>query len=77
MSSQVLTLRLSESLGDRLGRLVERTHRTKAFYAREALEQHLEDIEDYYLAAELSRQVAAGTMETEDWGDLQGELELA
>jgi len=37
---------------DRLSALAKRTGRTKTFYAREAIEQHLEDLEDYYLAAD-------------------------
>lgn len=39
----------------RLARLAEKTGRTKTFYAREAIEQHLEDLEDYYLAADAAR----------------------
>jgi len=29
--------------------LAERTGRSKTFYAQQAIEQHLEDLEDYYL----------------------------
>ena len=33
----------------------EKTRRTKTFYGREAIEQHLDDLEDYYLAADVVR----------------------
>lgn len=36
----------------RNGALAARTGRTKTFYAREAIEAHLDDLEDFYLAEE-------------------------
>lgn len=51
----MLAIRLSPELEERLGRLAKKTGRTKTFYAREAIEQHLEDLEDYYLAADVAR----------------------
>ncbi len=47
----MLAIRLKPDLEKRLASLAEKTGRTKTFYAREAIEQHLEDLEDYYLAA--------------------------
>jgi len=47
----MLAIRLKPELEERLADLAKRTGRTKTFYAREAIEQHLEDLEDYYLAA--------------------------
>ena len=49
--SVMLAIRLKPDLEKRLTSLAEKTGRTKTFYAREAIEQHLEDLEDYYLAA--------------------------
>ncbi len=49
---RMLAIRLQPELEERLARLARRTGRTKTFYAREAIEQHLEDLEDYYLAAD-------------------------
>jgi RHH-type rel operon transcriptional repressor/antitoxin RelB len=71
--SEVVTLRIAGPLAARLARLAEETHRTKAFYLREALDAHLEDLEDYYLAAELARQVASGEMPAgaETWDQIQ------
>ncbi|MCB1131101.1 MAG: TraY domain-containing protein [Verrucomicrobiae bacterium] len=51
----MLAIRLSPELEERLGRLAAKTGRTKTFYAREAIEQHLQDLEDYYLAADSAR----------------------
>ena len=53
--SLMLAIRLKPDLEKRLAALAEKTGRTKTFYAREAIEQHLEDLEDYYLAAESAR----------------------
>ena len=48
----MLAIRLQPELEERLAKLAKKTGRTKTFYAREAIEQHLEDLEDYYLAAQ-------------------------
>ncbi len=50
----MLAIRLQQDIEDRLERLAKRTGRTKTFYAREAILDHLEDLEEGYLA--LSRQ---------------------
>jgi RHH-type rel operon transcriptional repressor/antitoxin RelB len=47
----VLALRLNPEIEGRLNRLAKKTGRTKSFYAREAIIEHLQDIEDYYLAS--------------------------
>ncbi|MGL4489070.1 MAG: type II toxin-antitoxin system RelB family antitoxin [Rhizobiaceae bacterium] len=44
----MLAIRLSPELEARLEALAKRTGRTKTYYAREAIEQHLEDLEDLY-----------------------------
>ena len=49
----MLAIRLDSELERRLTLLAKKTGRTKTFYAREAIEQHLEDLEDYYLAIEV------------------------
>jgi RHH-type rel operon transcriptional repressor/antitoxin RelB len=35
--------------------LAKKTGRTKTFYARQAIIEHLEDLEDYYLAADAAK----------------------
>ena len=46
----MLAIRLPLSIERRLERLAKRTGRTKSYYAREAILQHIEDLEDIYLA---------------------------
>lgn len=48
----MLALRLDEQTEGRLERLAALTGRTKTFYARAAIEAHLDDLEDFYLAEE-------------------------
>jgi RHH-type rel operon transcriptional repressor/antitoxin RelB len=48
----MLAIRLNENLEQRLQILSEKTGRTKTYYAREAIETYLQDMEDYYLAQE-------------------------
>ena len=46
----MLALRLPPEIEKRLEKLARLTGRTKSFYAREAIERHLEDLEDFHLA---------------------------
>jgi len=48
----MLAIRLDSEIADRLAQLAKRTGRTKTFHAREAILEHLEDLEDGYLALE-------------------------
>jgi RHH-type rel operon transcriptional repressor/antitoxin RelB len=56
----MLAIRLPADLEQRLGALAERTGRTKTFYAREAIERHLDDLEDLYLAEKELEKVQSG-----------------
>lgn len=44
------SIRLPEELDARLERLAAKTGRTKSFYIKEAIEEHIADLEDFYLA---------------------------
>jgi RHH-type rel operon transcriptional repressor/antitoxin RelB len=46
----MLAIRLPQSIEKRLEKLARRTGRTKTYYVREAILQHLEDLEDKYQA---------------------------
>jgi RHH-type rel operon transcriptional repressor/antitoxin RelB len=46
----MLAIRLPQSIEKRLEKLARRTGRTKTYYVCEAILEHLEDIEDLYLA---------------------------
>ena len=45
------SIRLTPEVEQRLDNLAVQTGRTKTFYLREIIERGLEDMEDYYLAA--------------------------
>ena len=46
----MLAIRLPEELEKRLQSLADKTNRSKSYYARKAIEEFLEDREDYFLA---------------------------
>lgn len=46
----MLGIRLSDETEQRLEALAKATGRTKSFYAREAIEVHLDTLEDIYLS---------------------------
>jgi RHH-type rel operon transcriptional repressor/antitoxin RelB len=60
----VLAIRLPEKIEQRLDRLAKRTGRTKTYYAREAILQHLDDLEDIYLAEKRLESIRAGRSRT-------------
>lgn len=73
----MLAIRLPEELESRLETLAKRTGRTKTFYAREAIEQHLEDLEDLYLAERVSKRIRAGKEQTSSLEEVEARLGLA
>ena len=75
--SRQIAVRLPDDVDERLAQLAARTGRTKTFYVREAIEQHLEDLEDYYLAAEVSERLRSGDEGTVPLEDLITEYEMA
>lgn len=60
----MLAIRLSEEAEKRLEALARATDWTKTFYAREAILEHLDDLEDLYLAEQRLTDVRAGKSET-------------
>jgi RHH-type rel operon transcriptional repressor/antitoxin RelB len=48
----MFAMRLPPGVEKRLTRLAKKTGRTKSFYAREAIVEHLRDYEDLYLIKE-------------------------
>lgn len=71
----MLTVRLSSEIERRLDALAARTGRSKAIFAREAIETHIEDLEDFYLAEERLRDFHEG--DAIPLSDLKAELGLA
>ncbi|MER8371923.1 ribbon-helix-helix protein, CopG family [Mesorhizobium sp. M1338] len=54
------SIRLAPEIEERLDFLATKTGRSKAYYLRELIERGLEDIEDYYLAAEVLERIRRG-----------------
>jgi RHH-type transcriptional regulator, rel operon repressor / antitoxin RelB len=62
--AHMLAIRLPQAIEKRLERLARRTGRTKSFYVRQAILQHLEDLEDMYLAERTLRRIQDGEKRT-------------
>jgi len=60
----MLAIRLPVTIEKRLERLARRTGRTKTFYAREAILEHLADLEDVYLAERALDRIRKGRERT-------------
>ncbi|MBZ0331019.1 MULTISPECIES: DUF6290 family protein [Halomonas] len=73
----MLALRLPTEIEERLEALAKATGRTKSYYAREAILEHLDDLEDIYLAEKTLEQVRRGEMTTHSLDDVERELGLA
>lgn len=54
------SIRLAPETERRLDRLASQTGRTKAYYLREMIERGIEEMEDYYLAADVLERVRKG-----------------
>ena len=73
----MLALRLPEEIEIRLEKLAKSTGRTKSFYAREAIIEHLADLEDLYLAEKRLAKVRSGKTNTVSLSAVEAELGLA
>jgi RHH-type rel operon transcriptional repressor/antitoxin RelB len=60
----MLAIRLPPQLEARLEKLAKATGRSKTYYAREAIEEHLADLEDIYLAQKRLEEHRAGRIRT-------------
>lgn len=73
----MLAIRLPEEIEARLDTLAKRTGRSKTFYAREAILQHLEDLEDLYQAERVVKRIQAGKEPTSTLDEVEARLGLA
>jgi len=60
----MLAIRLPQAIEKRLEKLARRTGRTKTYYAREAILEHLEDLEELYLAERALERIRRGEERT-------------
>jgi len=58
------SLHLPDDLGHRLTELAEKTGRSKTFYILEAIREHLDDLEDIYIAEQRLADIHAGRSRT-------------
>jgi RHH-type rel operon transcriptional repressor/antitoxin RelB len=72
----MLAIRLPEDIEKRLADLAERTGHTKTHFAREAILNYIEDMEDYYLAVEAYKEFLRSGEETLSSDELRRELGL-
>lgn len=71
------SVRLDAALEQRLDALVTQTGRTKAYYLRELVERGLDDLEDYYLAAQTAERVRKGEERVFSLDEVEQALGLA
>jgi RHH-type rel operon transcriptional repressor/antitoxin RelB len=70
------SIRLSPDTEQRLDILAEKTGRTKAFYLREIIERGIEDMEDYYLAADVLERVRKGEEKIHSASEVRNDVGL-
>lgn len=59
-----ISIRLPKQLEARLNTLAKRTGRSKTYYVTEAIAEHLQDLEDIYLAEREAEAVRLGKSKT-------------
>ena len=70
------SIRLPADVDSRLERLSKSTGRTKAFYVKEAVLEHLDDLEDIYLAEKRLEDIRAGRSKVHTLEEVERELGL-
>ena len=73
----MLALRLPPDIERRLEALAKRSGRSKSFYAREAILEHLDDLEAVYISDEILKRVVSGQEKTYTLDELEKEIGLA
>ena len=72
----MLAIRLPQEIESRLSALAEKTGRTKTYYAREAILDYLDDLEDFYLAEQRYADIQADKSETVSLEDMMRDYGL-
>lgn len=67
----MLAIRLPKEIEARLENLARKTGRTKTFYAREAILEYLDDLEDTFLAEERYSEIQSGKVTPIPLTDIQ------
>jgi RHH-type transcriptional regulator, rel operon repressor / antitoxin RelB len=72
-----VSIRLPDDVSARLQDLAQLTGRSKTFYMIEAIREHLDDLEDLYLAEQRLIEVRAGRSKTHSLTEVERRLGLA
>ena len=72
-----VSIRLPEDISNRLKNLAQLTGRSKTFYMIEAIREHLDDLEDLYIAEQRLIELRAGRSETHTLEEVERTLGLA
>jgi RHH-type transcriptional regulator, rel operon repressor / antitoxin RelB len=75
-ADQMIGIRIPKSVGQRLDILAKRTGRSKTYYIREAIMEHLDDLEDIYLAEQVLERVRRGEEPVSGIDEVEKRLEL-
>jgi len=73
----MLAIRLPAEIENRLDALAKATGRTKTFYAREAILEYMDDLENLYLAEQRLADIRAGRTQTVPLEDVMKQYGLA
>jgi RHH-type rel operon transcriptional repressor/antitoxin RelB len=73
-ADQMLGIRIPKSIGERLASLAQRTGRSKTYYIREAIIEHLDDLEDVYLAEQVRERLRRGEESVSSMEDVEKRL---
>lgn len=69
-------VRIPKELNNRLVVLAERTDRSRSYYIRQALEIHIDELEDIYLAENTLNRIKHGEESTYSLDEVERELGL-
>jgi RHH-type transcriptional regulator, rel operon repressor / antitoxin RelB len=72
-----VSIRLPDDVSQRLQNLADRTKRSKTYYIVEAIRQHLDDLEDLYLAGERLIESRAGRSRSWTLDEVEHDLGLS
>jgi RHH-type rel operon transcriptional repressor/antitoxin RelB len=73
----MLAVRLPPEIEARLNALAKATGRSKSDYVREAVIEHLGDLEDFYLAETVMERIRRGEERTSSLDEVEARLGLA
>ena len=71
-----VSIRLPDDLDRRLEFLARQTGRTKTFYIMKALVERIDDLEDYYLAADVLERIREGEEHSYSSAEVRKDLGL-